>query len=301
MSLSSEGLHRGLVENELIFPVGVPGAFGRGPVFEDVLHRFDALVSRVAADDRARKLVFPPVIDRAVLERSDFLDSFPQLAGTVSSFMGDSSGHAELSARVHGGRPWHDLLSMTGVVLNPAACYPLYPLLTGALPPDGCLVDMQNWVFRHEPSREPTRMQSFRVREFVRAGVPSRVVAWRDEWLERGRALLQSLGLAASAETASDPFFGRGGRMLAAAQRELELKFEVVVPVVSDGPPTAVCSFNCHQDHFGKAFRIHTADGETAHTACLGFGLERVVIALFATHGFDVAKWPSSVRAKLWV
>ena len=33
--------YEGLVEHGLIIPVGVKGIFGRGPVFEDVLHRFD--------------------------------------------------------------------------------------------------------------------------------------------------------------------------------------------------------------------------------------------------------------------
>ncbi len=36
-------------------------------------------------------------------------------------------------------------------------------------------------------------------------------------------------------------------------------------------------SFNCHQDHFLRLYGIHSQDGEIAHTACLGFGLERIV------------------------
>jgi seryl-tRNA synthetase len=74
----------------------------------------------------------------------------------------------------------------------------------------------------------------------------------------------------------------------------------VLVPVISLENPTAVCSFNYHQDHFGHVFDIKTADGQTAHTACLGFGLERVVMALFKTHGFVTEKWPAPVRARLW-
>ena len=72
------------------------------------------------------------------------------------------------------------------------------------------------------------------------------------------------------------------------------------MPVISEENPTAVCSFNYHQEHFGEVFGIHTADGKVAHTACLGFGLERVVMALFKTHGFDSTTWPADVRARLW-
>jgi hypothetical protein len=32
----------------------------------------------------------------------------------------------------------------------------------------------------------------------------------------------------------------------------------------------------------------------------LGFGLERVTLALIKAHGFDAKAWPESVRAQLW-
>ena len=73
-----------------------------------------------------------------------------------------------------------------------------------------------------------------------------------------------------------------------------------MVPVISDTEPTALCSFNYHQDKFGGEFGIRTADGAVAHTACLGFGMERVTMALFKVHGFDVAAWPADVRSQLW-
>ena len=133
-------------------------------------------------------------------------------------------------------------------------------------------------------------MQSFRVREFVRVGTPDEVVEWRDMWLQRGVDLLTSLGLPAKSDVASDPFFGRGGKILAAGQKEQKLKFEVLVPVISAEDPTAVCSFNFHQEHFGSTFDIRTQDGNVANTACLGFGLERIVMALFKTHGFDTGE-----------
>ncbi|HEY3822320.1 MAG TPA: amino acid--[acyl-carrier-protein] ligase [Polyangiaceae bacterium] len=296
---SGKSFYDGLVAHELIIPVGVPGAFGRSAVFENVLRRFDAAVSRLAEGDGAERMLFPPIIDRRVFEKSEFLDSFPQLAGSVHSFAGTEAQHADLRGRVREGLPWGDLQSMTGVVLSPAACYPVYPSFTGTMSQEGRLVDMQNWVFRHEPSPEPTRMQAFRVREFVRAGTSDVVVQWRDMWLERGLSLLRSLGLQARPAAASDPFFGRAGRMLAASQREQELKFEILIPIISEDEPTAVCSFNYHREHFGKIFDIRTSNGELAETACLGFGLERVVMALFKTHGFVPSEWPRPVREVL--
>jgi seryl-tRNA synthetase len=87
--------------------------------------------------------------------------------------------------------------------------------------------------------------------------------------------------------------------MMAASQRDQALKFEVLVHIA--GPePTAVASFNYHQDHFAGTYGITTSDGATAHTACLGFGLERITIGLLRTHGFDPTRWPAPVREVLW-
>jgi seryl-tRNA synthetase len=295
-----EKFYQGLIDHRLIIPVGVPGVFGRGAIFEDVLERLNGLITQLSKDDGAEIYTFPPVINRQVLEKVNYLDSFPQLCGSVHSFFGKEQDAKVLSQRVHEGKPWGELLGQTQVVLNPAACYPLYPTIAGRLPRGGRLATMLHWVFRHEPSAEPTRMQSFRVREFVRVGAADEVVEWRDMWLQRGLTLLQSLGLPAAPEVASDPFFGRTGRIMAVNQKEQRLKFEVVVPVISEESPTAVCSFNFHQEHFGHTFDIRTFDDRTANSACLGFGLERIVMALFKTHGFDVSSWPRETRARLW-
>src|SRR6266851_1155314 len=118
-----------MVTNRLIIPGGVDGAFGRGAVFERVLEAFNSLISRISADDGAEFCTFPPVIDRRILERVNYMDSFPDLCGAVCSFFGKEREARELSERIHAGKPWGDKLDMTQVVLNPAACYPLYPTL----------------------------------------------------------------------------------------------------------------------------------------------------------------------------
>ena len=132
-------------------------------------------------------------------------------------------------------------------------------------------------------------MQMFHMREIVRIGEPEAVVAWRDRWLERStRAAAVGSGWTRTSESPPTRSSGAAGRMLAASQREQELKFEILVPIA--GPePTAVVSFNYHQDHFALIYGITIADGGAAHTACLGFGLERITLALLRAHGLDVA------------
>ena len=87
--------------------------------------------------------------------------------------------------------------------------------------------------------------------------------------------------------------------MLAVNQRDRRLKLEIVVPIASEERPTPIISLNYHEDHFGTAFGIVTADGRPAHTSCVGFGLERMALALFRRHGFDRPAWPAAVRREL--
>jgi seryl-tRNA synthetase len=297
---SAEGLYDEFVNAGLLITAGPVGAFARGAVFEQVLEAFDALIVRIVTTDEVESMTFPPVIDRAIIERTGYMESFPDLCGAVHSFVGNDREARAIPKRIADGEPWGDLLSQTDVVLSPAACYPFYPTCRGTVPARGREVTLRSWVYRQEPSVEPTRMRAFRMREVVRVGAPEMVLAWRDQWRDRGLAILRSLELPAELDVAADPFFGRGGKILAAGQIEQKLKFEVLIPILPALPPTACCSFNYHQDKFGSAFGIRLASGETAHTACLGFGLERNVMALFRTHGVDPLQWPATVRALLW-
>jgi len=166
--------------------------------------------------------------------------------------------------------------------------------------PKGRVVEVYGYCFRHEPSTDPFRMQAFRQHDYVFLGTPEGARAHRDRWIERGLDVLSGLGLTVTSVVANDPFFGRPGRMLAANQRSEELKYEIVAPVFVEGRQTAISSSNCHLDHFSRPFDIDTADGQTAHTACFGFGVDRITLALLDHHGTDPAGWPADVRAALW-
>ena len=285
----------------LLIDSGVPGVYGRSGMFEDVITRFEALITTLG-EGAAEVIRFPPGMNRAHFARSGYMKSFPQLAGAVHSFCGDSHDHNDLLQAIEGGQDWTGGLTGTEVVLTPATCYPLYPAVAarGALPADGGLYDLQSYCFRHEPSNDPARMQLFRQREYVRIGSPDQVLEFRQTWLQRGQQLINRVALPYQLEIASDPFFGRGGKLMAMAQREQQLKFELLVPITSIEQPTACLSFNYHQDHFGQTWDIATHDGEVAHTACVGFGLERIALGLFKHHGLDVKTWPAGVREALW-
>ncbi|HLJ71682.1 MAG TPA: amino acid--[acyl-carrier-protein] ligase [Roseiarcus sp.] len=284
----------------LFRPMGIDGVYGRTGRYEDVVDGLSALISR-HRPDRAEIFRFPPVVSRAMIEKSGYLKSFPHLLGCVCALQG---GEREIGAAVDrfvAGEDWTGALKTADLVLAPAACYPVYPLAAarGALPAEGYVFDVACDCFRREPSRDIDRLQSFRMREFVRIGTPDQVRAFRQDWMTRATAIAETLGLVYRVEAASDPFFGRGGVLVSKAQAQQELKFELVVPVRSAEKPTACMSFNYHRDHFGQTWAMKTEAGEAAHTACVAFGMDRLAVALFATHGIDPAQWPKTVRQAL--
>jgi seryl-tRNA synthetase len=186
-------------------------------------------------------------------------------------------------------------------VLSPAACYPVYPIAAarGRLPSGGLLFDIEADVFRHEPSSSLDRLQSFRMREFVRIGAPDEIVEFREKWMAKAPLLAAELGLPHTMGVANDPFFGRVGQVMAVSQRQQALKFELLIPYYSNASPTACMSFNYHREHFGQAWGIRDEKGELAHTSCVAFGIDRLAVALFANHGLDLKKWPAATRQAL--
>jgi seryl-tRNA synthetase len=296
--MTSDAFRERLLEAGLLADGGVPGVYLRSFEFERLVAAVSRYVSAAGADGTWRQLHLGPLQGRDTLERTGYVTAFPNLIGAIESFDGGEADVPAFLEAVEAGVPWVDRMDPTDVVLCPAGCHPLYPLVGGSTLHGEAGYETESWVFRHEPSADPARMQSFRQHEFVYLGSADGAAAHRDRWLERGRALLVDLGLDVDVVVANDPFFGRAGRLLASNQRTKELKFELTAPI-SSSTPGAVASANYHEDHFGVSFDIRLADGAAAHTACIGFGLERVTLALLWRHGLDAADWPAHVATRL--
>jgi seryl-tRNA synthetase len=289
-----------LVAEGLLILTGVDGIYGRSAVYEEVAAAVDGLVVRAAVLEDAVPLRFPPVVPQQIVTKSGYLSSFPDLIGAVSTFRGDNRAHMELLEMVETDAEWTSMLEPAGVTLCPAVCHPLYPTLTGVMPPGGRCYDVFGWCYRHEPSVDPCRMQAFLQHDLVYVGDADSALRQRDRWLQLGLDFLAAIGLSVEPVVATDPFFGRAGRFLANNQRHETLKYEIVTPIHSPDYPTAIASANSHLDHFGQPFGITTASGEVAHSCCFGFGIDRIALALLRVHGMRPAGWPAAVRDRLW-
>ena len=284
----------------LFHPMGSDGVYARTALYETVIESLVAFVTR-QRDPRAEVMRFPPVMSRHQLEKSGYLKSFPNLLGCVCALHGSESAIRAAADSYETGGDWTKSLAAADLVLSPAACYPVYPLVAarGRLPAGGLIFDVAADCFRHEPSRSLDRLQSFRMREYVRIGTPAEIMSFREEWMGRAEKLAAELALPCALDVANDPFFGRVGQMMAVSQRQNALKFELLIPYYPGAKPTACMSFNCHLEHFGEVWGIHDHAGGVAHTGCVAFGMDRLAVALFANHGTDLARWPASARKAL--
>jgi seryl-tRNA synthetase len=288
------------IVHALFHPMGADGVYARTALYEQVVEGLSGLISRHREPD-TEILRFPPVMSRRQLEKSGYLKSFPHLLGCVSCLQGGEVEIRTVVGQFEAGGDWASALAPADLVLSPAACYPIYPLAAtrGNVPAGGLLFDVACDCFRREPSRHLDRLQSFRMREYVCIGAPEEIGDFRERWMARATKIADRLGLTYRIEQASDPFFGRGGKLMAISQVEQSLKFELLIPVRSAEEPTACMSFNYHRDHFGTIWGLRNEAGEVAHTGCVAFGIDRLALALFATHGIDLAKWPPAVREAL--
>src|SRR3984885_6646283 len=284
----------------LFLRMGSDGVYARTAIYEDVVERLAALISRHREPD-TEVLRFPPVMNRTHLEKSGYLKSFPNLLGCVCGLHGTEREIDAAVSRSDAGGEWTNSLSPADLVLSPAACYPVYPIAAsrGPVPANGWRFDVAADCFRREPSRHLDRLQSFRMREYVCIGSPDDVSDFRERWMMRAQAIARDLGLTFKVDYASDPFFGRVGQMKAVSQKQQSLKFELLVPLRSEEQPTACMSFNYHRDHFGLTWDIKDVAGEPAHTGCVAFGMDRLAVAMFHTHGTDPGRGPAKVRETL--
>jgi seryl-tRNA synthetase len=239
----------------------------------------------------------PPFISMELFERLNYLESHPQLIGSVHSFDGGAAEHRQLlRSRVSGG-DWTAQLSSSRLMALPAACYPLYLHLEGERFSELTRFGVVGTCFRNEAETdELTRLRSFTMQETVAVGPSAEVDTFADQSVALGIEILAQIGLEAHPVAATDAFFGMAAEQITRRQATLKVKTELVVDVPGVAGRVALASVNRHQDHFARRFDLRTGDGRLAASACFAFGIDRIMIALMQIHGDDPARWPSSTQ-----
>ncbi len=246
----------------------------------DVLRAVDHTVAGWARSLAAVERRYPTLIPVAVLER----------AGQAQS----PSHHLTLAAHRDETAPRY--------ALAPAVCYHTYPEWEGrTLGADPTVLTARGRCYRYEGPQHVglERLWDFTMREIIVLGTRAQVETFRRSLIRLVADFVTALVLDGAIEAATDPFFTTADTGRRLMQQAGGLKYELRLTVAADGHAVAAASFNHHHDFFGTRFGIRLASGETAHTGCVAFGLERWVLALLAQHGADESQWPAAFRAWL--
>ncbi len=251
--------------------------------------------------------MYPALVDAELLARCGYFESHPNAVTFIGHVIDDfdliETFRQENTGATTTHLPAHEHVHLPGKCLNPAACFPCYPTLSHrSMSEQGEIVTWLGRVFRYE-SRNTAgldRLWEFNVRELVFVGTEQFVIDARQRAIGVINKLANMFDVECIIETATDPFFASVSAAKSFWQQTQEVKYEIRLPIAIDdrGEFTTIAagSLNLHGDFFGQRFNINSHDNTTASSGCVGLGVERWVLAAFAQHGFDPARWPETVR-----
>jgi seryl-tRNA synthetase len=281
-------------------------------LFNELFHALDWQFRREALRLDAEEYKFPALIPLQTLAASGYLASFPHHANFVCHLPehAEAIDHFKAQLRTSANQPLAALPECgcpdgpaVDATLSPTVCYHFYQRHAGQTLPAGRLVTATalSPCFRFEgrAMRGLRRLREFNMREIMVLGPAPAVQSRRALLLEVQRRMLERSGLRAVVRTGSDPFFLDDYDKKRLFQLSFDLKYEVQAWLPDDDEWLAIGSVNYHQDHFGQAFDIRLVPNEPAHSACLGFGLDRWCLAIFAQHGLTPEHWPMPLQALL--
>jgi seryl-tRNA synthetase len=245
---------------------------------------------------------YPATILCRTLDRCNHFSSFPEHVDFVSHLRPDvdvlqqfvkSCEAGGWSADCHAGR-----MAENDYAISPSCCYHCYEGMEGweLSGPGRCITAILG-CHRFEGANQKTlsRLRSFTMREVIWVGHPRYVLESRAKAEELIIEQARRWGLQCRLEIANDMFFTNDFAVKASFQRQQEAKKELRALIPQEDKMISVISSNFHSATFGKAFDIRVG-GRPAVSACVGWGLERIVYAVVSQFGLDSAGWPVGLR-----
>jgi hypothetical protein len=281
------------------------GRYGFGPIPLRLLEFFDRRFILLAEQFAAVPHQYPSMIVADTLDRCKYLQSFPHSLSLISHLREDLEALQSFAKTAHwdGSRLQCDTESLSKVecLLAPSVCFHCYAWLHDSQLAEPKAITAVGKCFRYESSNLTglERLWDFTMREIIFVGPKEYVLSQRRKAIDETASILDDWGLAYNIRSATDPFFIEEYSTQVGFQSSFDLKYEVQALLPYTGKTLAIGSFNHHQDFFGRSFNIKSASGEAVHTSCVGFGLERLVLAFLAQHGMDASLWPVAVTAAL--
>lgn len=293
--------HDELLAQQELFRYG-SGRYGYGPLIVDLMARLERVCEQYGRQIGARPQQFPSLIGADTLTTCSYVKSFPHSLNLVMHLRTELEDIKRFASTTtfDGTHLQVDkaCLEQPETLLSPSVCFHCYQWLADSQCRDGHAFLAKGKCFRYESGNMSglERLWDFTMHETIFVGTKEYVLAHRAACLDFAKGVAEALDLDYRIETATDPFFIEDFATQAAFQSAFDLKYEFVATLPYRDTSLAVGSINYHQNFFGRAFRITDADGAPVHTVCLGFGLDRLALAVLEQHGCDTFAWPAALQ-----
>lgn len=291
-----------LLERRWVTPVGQGHVILRGGAAK-LASLVDSKIQKIFADHfHAERELYPATILCKTLDRIHHFTSFPEHIDFVAHIKGDVGVLNEFSkdCRENGWSPkaHEGKMAETDFAICPSCCYHCYEGMENwNLDAPGRCTTMKVNCHRYEGANHKTmsRLRAFTQRDVVWVGQPRFVMEGRAKAEELIVQWAKDWEVSCTFETANDMFFTQDYAVKASFQRQQQAKKELRLAIPAEGISISVFSSNFHAMTFGKAFNINLG-GRPATSACVGWGIERWVYAIFSQFGVDTARWPARLR-----
>lgn len=281
-----------------------PGIYGYFGFLYNLKSYLDLYFEKIARECEASFIELPSVIQTDVLLKAGHFTLFPHHVYAVFNldFQDRMLDEKNINPIFEKGKEWEHYLeamsSHSNICLTPSLCYNYYALLkdTDIQHLSDAVVTVKSKCYRHEIMHVSplSRQREFEMREIIFLGKSEDVKKKREEILKKTWDFAMEHDLVAKVVNAFDPFFVDHLSSRAAFQfnREMKLELRVRYRDYGDEEDMAVSSFNLHGTSFSKAFNI-LYQTVLASSGCVGFGLERWMLALLSRYGIEKRQWPT--------
>lgn len=259
-------------------------SFGNGQVGFDekgkfLLDYFDNVFYEFAKELGAIEKLYPVMLPIDAYLMTGYIKKSPQYVIFCSSLK-DSIDTLEGTYEAVKNKRVNEEIKEPEYALSPSACFHVYLEYQNRELAQDTLITFRQNVFRNEGRlnySEKGRLCDYYVREIVMIGSYEYCLFIRDKFMKWSANLMERTGLSGDISLASDSFVLPKMQKYRKIQQIDKSKYEMHLSIGKD-ETLSTASYNLHGKAFTDPFNISVKDVDTV-TACIGFGLQRFVLA----------------------
>lgn len=289
--------HTDIMDSEQLFVKFGQGMYGLKENAKRLYELFGSWFAKIGHDMGGEEKSYPVLLPVDDYQNTGYIRQSPQYAMFCSNLVEDMQVLEQADEHVKNGSI-KEIVKEPVLALSPSACFHTYIEYKQQILEAPKVVTFTQSVFRNEGRLnydEVGRLRDYHVREIVFLGDEEFVRDSIHTVMDKAKQVMERLGLDGTIERASDPFIMPKMQKYKKIQIVDCNKYELRLHT-SKEKKISVASFNQHGTAFTYPFNIRVRGCENSVTGCVGFGVERWVIAFLSQYGENESNWPKDVK-----